>query len=595
MLCCPLGFELLSSYRTYQRLADALSLEGFPVLRFDYPGTGNSLPAAQTTDEVSEWLAGVRDAIEEVRELSGAERVSLAGLRFGATLAALASEQLAWVESLVLWAPCVSGRGYARELQAASRLKPSEVPLTDGIEAYGFAYSKRALDAISAVDLRKLDVSGKHVLLLERDDVASTSDLAKSWTSSASSLEARSGLGYAAMMVEPHNSVLPRETIANVVDWLAKRHPERELSAESAEPQVTTESGYADRDYFETPLTFGQRSHLFGILTQPAAQRGDHERMKRPVLLLLSAGADHSIGPHRMHVDVARAAVEAGYTCFRLDASGIGDSRIVDQRRRHIYEMAAVEDVRAAMDAITERTGAEEFILLGLCSGAFVAFQTTQVDSRVVGEILINPRRLTLGADASMHDEFKLYHKSSSYYVNALLSREHWARFLRGKLSIRGGVRYLTTLAAVRAQKFLNAKLRGLPEQDEVCAGFQQICQRGTRTLVLAGLQDNGVDYLEYHIGHRGSKLARFEGFRVQLLAGSDHAFSTVHSQRMLRECILEELRAHRFRDMNVRSGARERKSAVRLKTTERLPDAAASRGSASGGSASRGSAREFQ
>ena len=47
----------------------------------------------------------------------GIARVSLVGLRFGATIAALACDADTNVDTLVAWDPVVSGRRYSRELK----------------------------------------------------------------------------------------------------------------------------------------------------------------------------------------------------------------------------------------------------------------------------------------------------------------------------------------------------------------------------------------------------------------------------------------------------------------------------------------------
>jgi len=59
-------------------------------------------------------------ATRKLRETTGVRDIVLVGLRFGATLAALASQVLRGDETLaglVLLAPAVAGRNYLRELK----------------------------------------------------------------------------------------------------------------------------------------------------------------------------------------------------------------------------------------------------------------------------------------------------------------------------------------------------------------------------------------------------------------------------------------------------------------------------------------------
>jgi uncharacterized protein len=107
VLCHPWGAEYVYAHRTMRQLAVRLSACGFHTLRFDYFGTGDSggedseaSPAAAEAD--------VESAIEGLRDIVGAARVTLIGLRLGATLAARAAmRRQENVEALVLWDPIV--------------------------------------------------------------------------------------------------------------------------------------------------------------------------------------------------------------------------------------------------------------------------------------------------------------------------------------------------------------------------------------------------------------------------------------------------------------------------------------------------------
>ena len=86
VLCYPLGHEYLRVHRSFRNLAVALSRLGFPVLRFDYAGTGDSAgDGSDTSLETAQ--RDLDDAIEEVRRRSGLARIAIAGLRLGATIA----------------------------------------------------------------------------------------------------------------------------------------------------------------------------------------------------------------------------------------------------------------------------------------------------------------------------------------------------------------------------------------------------------------------------------------------------------------------------------------------------------------------------
>lgn len=121
LLCNPFGEEASRAHRIYRVLATQLERAGYATLRFDFSGTGDSSGDASEAT-IDQWLKDLGTAAGELRRTSGSPRVALVGLRFGATLAALASSRGELrPRQLVLWDPVVNGAGYLRELAAQHR------------------------------------------------------------------------------------------------------------------------------------------------------------------------------------------------------------------------------------------------------------------------------------------------------------------------------------------------------------------------------------------------------------------------------------------------------------------------------------------
>jgi len=115
LICNSVGHEYIRSHRALQQLAEKLSSLGYYVLRFDYRGVGDS--SGQFNEvSVTEWLANIKLAAEELKAISGQQRINVIGLRLGATLALMSSEQCNF-NQVIMWDPVVFGQQYLENLQ----------------------------------------------------------------------------------------------------------------------------------------------------------------------------------------------------------------------------------------------------------------------------------------------------------------------------------------------------------------------------------------------------------------------------------------------------------------------------------------------
>jgi exosortase A-associated hydrolase 2 len=143
VVCHPYGEEKQLSYPVLVAFARRAAAGGFPVLRFDARGYGDSTGAledATVESHVGETLAAARVA----RERFGTERIVLLGLRFGALVAALAAERDPTCAGLVLWSPVVSGSQYADDMirkrlfaEVLAKRKVSRADITAELEREG--------------------------------------------------------------------------------------------------------------------------------------------------------------------------------------------------------------------------------------------------------------------------------------------------------------------------------------------------------------------------------------------------------------------------------------------------------------------------
>lgn len=558
VLCQPVGYEGTCAFETFTALAEKLATQGFDVLRFDYHGTGDSPGSDADPERVEAWRASIIAAASELRRLSGVRAISLIGLRLGASLAAeVAAASVASlgrtglsVDSLVLWAPCVSGRSLTRELKVASvtRSERDDAPASDpagaptrDIEALGFLYTGGTLDALARIDLLKLEARpAPRVLLIGRDARATEGPLGARLRASCD-LTFLARDGFAQMLRDSHERQVPEALLSDVTDWLARQHPPVPVH------EVPRDGGpdrevYAEFDEVrETPIRFGPSQGLFGILTEPVEHARAPHVGGHTAILMLNVGTNHRVGPNRLYVRMARHWARAGYHALRFDLAGMGDSRAAaGYATARLYSKDSVADVQAAIDALSAR-GCERFVLLGLCSGAYAAFQTTLADPRVVAQVLLNPRRLSVAKGDTLETVMSEAYKSSRYYQRALLTPRTYLRLMRGEVNTRGIGRRMQALFAARIAR-MRDRVLGRPASDEdVLANVRLLCRRGVESLFVVGAEDDGLDYLEFHLG-AGGRGVRSPRFHLELVHNSDHTFSRGDSQEGLIRYVTDQL-----------------------------------------------------
>ena len=227
VLCPPYGHEYVQSHRAFRLLAERLAEAGFPAMRFDYRGTGDSAGDAAELADLDLWREDVRAATEMCRARSGRQRVCALGLRLGGSLAALEAGRGGAFDALVLWDPIVTGRDYLAELAQLEQQFRQSLPGASGRiagqpdDVLGFPYPATLRDQLAALDLTTARVEGTRAALVihtvheqsappptlalgvERLDTVSVSD-PRIW------------------MEDADKALIPQEALGAVVDWLSQ-------------------------------------------------------------------------------------------------------------------------------------------------------------------------------------------------------------------------------------------------------------------------------------------------------------------------------------------------------------------------------------
>jgi len=510
----PLGHEAICAHAALRALAERLAEYGFFVLRYDHPSSGDSAGADY---DVPTLIDGVSRAIAALRSQTGASRVALIGLRLGALLALEAARHRDDVAAIVTWAPPPTGRAHVRELRALGSFSSAESNGTPELEEIaGFGYTPATL-----AEIGRLDVScppATRLLIVPRDDVAIPTRLGP-WSTGAEVLPLP---GYAEAMRDPHEARVSEALLHGVSEWLSAALPEGMPVPERKPLEARVE---LDR-VTEEAVTFGPDARLFGIVTRP--------RNTPPTdtcALFLNAGAIHRIGMNRNYVTLARRWAERGVTCLRFDGAGLGDSARVRDTANALYSPETVADVKSAIDFLVERYKARHFVLTGLCAGAYTAFHAAVADPRVSTAIVINPQTFDFRAGDSLAIQRRRTYRAASWYRRSALSPDSWRKALRGQVDLVRVGRVLAERLALYAERRLNGT-------DSLARAFENLCQRGTRVLLVYSDGDPGLDHLRDELGSALERLKRDPRFALEVIPEADHTFTPLASQEALAQSL---------------------------------------------------------
>lgn len=119
VICPPFFDDYRRSYRALSEFSIACAEKGVHVLRFDFYGTGESQGLLEEAT-VAGWIDNAQAAIDEGIAISGADDVTLMGVRFGALLAVHAVHEQ--IKQYLLWDPVVSGAAYLSWLDQVNEI-----------------------------------------------------------------------------------------------------------------------------------------------------------------------------------------------------------------------------------------------------------------------------------------------------------------------------------------------------------------------------------------------------------------------------------------------------------------------------------------
>jgi len=257
---------------------------------------------------------------------------------------------------------------------------------------------------------------------------------------------------------------------------------------------------------------FGADRSLLGISSEPDSVQHNE---KLPTVILLNAGLLHHVGQNRMNVTLARHLADMGYSTFRFDFSGLGDSAV--QNSTAAVRERNVSEVRDAMDFLQDTRAAKSFVLIGLCTGADNAHRAAVADDRVRGIVML---------DGYSYLTVKYIVKR---FRNKLFSPARWKNFIVSHLLrwSRAGNKLHREAADARSFFWV------LPKKATAVREIRDLLGRRVRQLQVFSGSNNAYNYAEQYVESlRGIDFGNL--LRVLYIEKADHTYSILEDRSHL-------------------------------------------------------------
>lgn len=227
LICYPFGQEYIRAHRACQHLTTRIAAAGYPAMRFDYFGTGDS-DGESDEATLGQWVKDINTACDELCGHSGASAVVLGGLRLGANLALEAATRRSDVAGLVLWEPILDGAQYVEELKRRHAetigrffVKPQDHHIhARPTELLGFALGDAMLADLERIRFGGPKLTrGRRLAVIDNHETATLSQAAAT-LGDAPTVAYRHVPSFAAWTEDVDKGLVPHAVIEAIVAWL---------------------------------------------------------------------------------------------------------------------------------------------------------------------------------------------------------------------------------------------------------------------------------------------------------------------------------------------------------------------------------------
>lgn len=520
VLCPGLARDGRWTHRHLRVFAEKLALAGHFVIRFDYPGFGDSADASSDDrDVLPDWIAAGRAAADNLYAL-GVETIAFGGFRLGATIAALSARPK---DILLLMSPVISGRSWISRLSLLSSHWQAEghTRTVGGLDADGVVLSPATCDSLSKVDLNQVPERLPTTILATSGRAGE--QLAAKLAGRCDAFEHIDFPGYKEAFDDALLNETPDALFADLIarlGGLSSQSP----NAPIIPPKPTELTGAGWR---ETAVAFqpAERSMpLYGNLARPLtgvtpASRG---------VIFLNTGGDPRSGGGRFSVQASRRLAAAGHVCLRFDFAGLGDSPEPEGvRRTHAYETPRLEEIEAALQLVAAE-GVSDLYLFGVSAGAYHAFHAALNSPRLKGAFCVSQVEYIWRPGAKVTISGNGWRLSTRHYLTGALRASSWRRVLNGEVSV---ARVTKDMIVNITASWANRAIRR--EKKMLMRSLAKASSRGVKIHCVVGTKDPALGALESLFGLGGRLLTRSKGMTVMINEDIDHGLVYKNSRTL--------------------------------------------------------------
>jgi pimeloyl-ACP methyl ester carboxylesterase len=546
VLCRPWGRDEVCCRKFYRLVADRFAREGFPAIRFDYPGMADSLDGLET-DGLDTWGDAANAVAQTLMEKTGCTCVVLFGLGLGSAIAHMAASRTGNVAGVIEAAPVPAGRRYIREvgLHAKMAFESEHLSLDllekDKVSIIGNILPDGIADDLKQMKLESYALDPKiPILMFTRDGNTADSSFAEHLETQGHSVTLSQFDGYDALVGNVLETRPDFDLIDTAVNWTKDSVREEPGAAPDIEPEQAP--AILETDTFREEAFFLEAAgkRLYCVETRPHAVDGETQVF----LFGNTGGYDHHGGRARDWVTASRRLAKAGVISVRYDSMNTGDS-VPDfpKGQEILYSTGAIEDFQDLIRHFGERYKGP-ITLIGRCSSAYAALHAAVQNARVKRLILINQLKFILNSD-DVVDLRYMGHRSPAHYKKRLTSAESYKRLLRGEYKLSAASRGIRDMirqrVAERAANVIPSLTKFGRMKLEALDNFRLLRERGVNVNFLSTIGDESLNLLKAHFGPDLKKFQEFPNIALTTIDNSDHNLMPAQAREEMYE-LLEKI-----------------------------------------------------